>query len=95
MDQKTKDQMGEEQREALVKWGSSIKTMLDGRYGKGTTGHLILVFPVGRQAKVSWISNATISSVINILKLLTNHLENETANVQSIKTPPGGLWTPQ
>lgn len=95
MDKKTKDQMGEEQRGALVDWGQRIQAMLDGRYGKGTTGHLILVFPVGRNAKVSWISNATVSSVINILKLLTNHLENEVANVQRIEEPPSGLWRPQ
>ena len=93
MDQKTKDELGEEQRQALVKWGASIQTMLDERYGKGSTGHLIVIFPIGRSSKLSWISNATVSSVINVLKFLTNHLEKETADVQKIAKPQGGLWT--
>ena len=93
MDDKTKNELGEEQRQALAKWGDSIQTMLDQRYGKGSTGHLIIVFPIGRSSKLSWISNTTVGSVINVLKFLTNHLEKETADVQKIAKPQGGLWT--
>lgn len=95
MDQKTKDELGEEQRKALATWGASIQDMLDKRYGKGATGHLIVVFPMGRSSKLSWISNATVGSVIEVLKFLTNHLQHEAAKVQQIKQPKSGLWTPR
>ena len=95
MDQKTKDDLGEEQREALVLWGQHIQTMLDSRYGKGQTGHLIVVFPLGQSSKLSWISNAMVSSVIQVLTFLKDHLEKEYSKVQKIEAPKKGLWTPR
>lgn len=95
MDEKTKEEMGAEQRQALITWSNSIQAMMDGRYGKGTTGNIIIIFPVGRASKLSWISNAAIGSVISILTYLAEHLQTEFDKVQKIERPNGGLWTPK
>ena len=83
--------MGEEQRLALSEWSNRIQVMLDSRYGKGRTGNIIIVFPIGRAAKLSWISTATFSSVIAILEFLLKHLKEENTSLTKVD---GGMWLP-
>ena len=72
---------------ALREWSGVMRAALDQRYGRNKVGHLIVLFPYGPSQPISWISSATVESVINITKGLSEHLAKEKS---AIVTPTPG-----
>lgn len=81
MDLSLKQKMTSEVEEALRHWSSTMKAMLNQKFGKDKVGHIIILFPFGYGAKVSWISDARQHQVAQLLRELADHIESPDAKI--------------
>lgn len=67
--------------DAMRYWSDNIKAMLAHEYGAQKVGHILMVFPFGANANLSWISDAKRESVIKMLRHLADHIEHPDARI--------------
>jgi hypothetical protein len=67
--------------EAMRYWSNNIRAMLAHEYGDAKVGHILLVFPFGANASLSWISDANRESVVKMLRHLADHIEHPDAKI--------------
>lgn len=66
---------------AMRFWAGEMTKALNQKFGKDKVGHILIVFPFGRNPKASWISNARAGSVIEMLRSLADHIEAPDAKI--------------
>lgn len=67
--------------EAMRYWSNNIKEMLNFEFGQDKVGHILVIFPFGDDVSSSWISDARRDSVVQMLRLLADHIESPDARI--------------
>ena len=84
MDQELQKKMTSEVEEALRHWSSTMKVMLNSKFGKDKVGHIIILFPFGYGPKVSWISDARSAHIVHLLRELADHIESAIGKIVTL-----------
>lgn len=71
---------------AMKSWGETMKAMLDGRFGKGKVGYILILAPIGRESSLSWISDLSFASckaTFEALQQRTKQLDEKSIRLPS------------
>lgn len=66
---------------AMRHWAAEITKMCASRFGEHKVGHMLILFPFSRDTSISWISDATSGSVIQMLRELADHIESPNTKI--------------
>lgn len=76
MDKQLEQERKSEIELAMKHWAHQMQAMLDGKFGDGKVGHLVILFDFGNFGRnISWISNARLPSIIQLLEHLLKHIK--------------------